>query len=103
MKLIRHYRAQLKKESRINTPIQMDAQDSGQSNAIDLAYFKIGDFFSHHLHKYVDCILQRKLRWGLFVDLWELEVGTYQSMGNDRSKAVWEPIKVIHGQRKDWD
>ena len=95
--------AQLEEKNRTNTVLQADAEDSEESSAIGLAYYEIGDFVSHHLRKYADYILKRKLRWGLFVDTWEADGGTYQSMENDGSKAVWDAVKMIHGKRNDWN
>jgi hypothetical protein len=41
------------------------------------------------------------MRWALFVDIWE--ANGVQNMENNGSKAVWDAVEMIHGQRKDWN
>ena len=61
----RMLQAQLEEESRTVTALQVHAEGS---RAIDLAYSEIGDFISHHLFKYTNYLLKRKMRWEPFVE-----------------------------------
>ena len=90
-------------EKRPNTVLQAHPEDSKESNAIDLAYYRIRDFVSYHLLKYINYILNRKIQWGPFVHIWEADGEAYQNMENKGSKLVWNAIEMIHGKRKDWN
>jgi len=61
--------AQLEEKSQTNTVLQAHPEDSKESNAIDLAYYRIRDFVSYHLLKYINYILNRKIQWGPFVHI----------------------------------
>jgi hypothetical protein len=98
----RQLRAQLDTQLQINASLQEDIEKFVIEKSIQNGYVQIGDLVKHHVRKYADCVLKRKVLWGDFVQEWEREPGFWENRNNICSKLVWAGIETVHGKRKDW-